>query len=85
MAGGKEYTLTFLIKAAADSSYEAAFSKAKQELNQFQQQINQNNSLLKDISGYEINKCHEDRKQIDADSEHDDHVIRSTEVIYRTE
>ena len=53
MAGGKEYTLTFLIKAAADSSYEAAFSKAKQELNQFQQQINQNNSLLKDISGYE--------------------------------
>jgi len=53
MAGGKEYTLTFLLKAAADSSYQAAFSKAKQELNQFQQEIQKNNSLLKDISAYE--------------------------------
>ena len=51
--GGKEYTLTFLLKAAADSSYQAAFAKAKQELNQFQQQIQQNNALLKDISAYE--------------------------------
>lgn len=53
MAGGKEYTLTFLLKAAADSSYQAAFAKAKQELNDFQKQIQQNNSLLKDISAYE--------------------------------
>lgn len=53
MAGGKEYTLTFLLKAAADSSYQAAFSKAKQELNSFQKEIQNNNSLLKDISAYE--------------------------------
>lgn len=51
--GGKEYTLTFLLKAAADSSYQAAFAKAKQELNQFQQQIQSNNTLLKDISAYQ--------------------------------
>lgn len=51
--GGKEYTLTFLLKAAADSSYQAAFSKAKQELNDYQKQIQANNTLLKDISAYE--------------------------------
>ena len=53
MAGGKSYTLTFLLKAAADSSYQAAFSKAKQELNSFQKEIQNNNTLLKDISGYQ--------------------------------
>ncbi|MER8245003.1 hypothetical protein, partial [Acinetobacter baumannii] len=46
-------TLTFLLKAAADSSYQAAFSKAKQELNSFQKEIQNNNTVLKDISGYQ--------------------------------
>lgn len=51
--GGKEYTLTFLLKAATDSSYNAAFSKAKQELNDYQKRIQANNTLMKDISAYE--------------------------------
>lgn len=53
MAGGKEYTLSFLLKAATDSSYQAAFAKAKQELNEYQKQIQQNNSIAGDISAYE--------------------------------
>ena len=54
MAGsGKQYTMTFLLKAAADSSYQAAFSKAKQELNTYQKEIQANNALLRDISAYQ--------------------------------
>lgn len=53
MAGGKEYTLSFLLKAATDSNYQAAFAKAKQELNEYQKQIQQNNSIAGDISAYE--------------------------------
>lgn len=53
MAGGREYTMTFLLKAASDSSYQAAFARAKQELNNYQKAIQENNSLLKDISAYQ--------------------------------
>lgn len=51
--GGKEYTMTFLLKAASDSSYQAAFAKAKQELSTYQKAIQENNTLLKDISAYQ--------------------------------
>lgn len=54
MAGaGKEYTMTFLLKAATDSSYQAALSKAKQELNSYQKDIQAMNSTLRDISAYQ--------------------------------
>ena len=52
-SGGKEYTMTFLLKAASDSSYQAAFAKAKQELSTYQKAIQENNTLLKDISAYQ--------------------------------
>lgn len=52
-SGAKEYTLTFLLKAASDSSYQAAFSKAKQQLNEYQKQIQSNNATLRDISAYQ--------------------------------
>ena len=55
MAGdsGKIYTMSFLLKAASDSSYQAAFAKAKQELSTYQKAIQENNTLLKDISAYQ--------------------------------
>lgn len=54
MAGGnKEYVLTFLLKAATDSSYNAAFNNAKAKLNEYQQTIRKNNSTLSDISAYQ--------------------------------
>jgi TP901 family phage tail tape measure protein len=45
--------LTFLLKAATDSSYNAAFNNAKSKLNEYQQVIKQNNSILNDISAYQ--------------------------------
>lgn len=53
MAGSKSYTLTFLLKAAADSSFQAAFNSAKHSLSEMQQQIKANNSILGDIGSYQ--------------------------------
>ena len=49
----KTYTMTFLLKAAADSSYQTAFARANRELADLQKQIQQNNDLMRDISAYE--------------------------------